>query len=370
MVVQVLRALVAGLLVAAMVSPADAQDACVPPRCHDVSVPLPPGVSAPENTVRILLPDGYGAGCGLYPVLYLLHGVGDTYRTWTENTDVAAFSADLPLIVVMPDGGHTPDAGWYSDWEDGSRQWETFHTEVVVDFVDRSYRTLGDGHRAVMGNSMGGFGAMSYAARHPDLFVAAASFSGAVDTMYGYPASGAGFAAANEQFGTPDERVWGDQVTHEENWRAHNPTDRAADIAGTEIFVATGTGTPGGPEGDDPSNPGAYAVEEFILQMNVSFAAALTREGVPFTEDFYPGGYHGWPYWERGLHWALPQIMELWNVPTAACPGTQVSGARQVSGAGAVLPVTGPTTGPAGLGVGALVVLIVGLGGLIRSRSQ
>ena len=311
------RVWLALLLALAALHAAPAQAACDPPRCHDVAVPLPAGVSVPENRVRILLPSGYDAQdpSTRYPVLYLLHGAGDSYATWTQNTDVEAFTAAFPLIVVMPDAGHggSPpnEAGWYSDWQDGSRQWETFHTEVLVDYVDASYHTLGAGHRAVTGLSMGGFGAMSYAARHPGLFQAAASFSGAVDTQHAAPASGAAFANLQDAFGTPGPGVWGDQLADEPTWRAHNPRARAADLACSELFVATGTGTPGGPAGDDLGNPGGYAIESFIFQMNASFAAALVQAGVPFQQDFYTGGYHGWPYWERELHWALPQILPV-----------------------------------------------------------
>jgi diacylglycerol O-acyltransferase / trehalose O-mycolyltransferase / mycolyltransferase Ag85 len=224
---------------------------------------------------------------------------------------VQDFSAAFPVIIVMPDGGHDADAGWYSDWVDGSRQWETFHIQVLIRWVDHHFRTLRRGHRAVAGLSMGGFGAMSYAARHPTLFRAAASFSGAVDTRFAEPLSGLAFTSLHDMFGTPDDRVWGNQVTDEETWRAHNPTDRAGDLAGIALFLASGTGTPGGPAGDDPSNPGGYLIEQAIFQMNLSFTRALDQAAVPYTTDFYPGGYHGWPYWQRELHWALPQIVPL-----------------------------------------------------------
>jgi S-formylglutathione hydrolase FrmB len=308
-------------LAAAAITAAPALAACIAPRCQDVVVPLPSGVYVPDSTVRVLLPAGYAEHpTTRYPVLYLLHGAGDTYATWTQNTDVEAFTADLPLIIVMPDGGHNGDppnpAGWYSDWKDGSRQWETFHIDVLIPYIEASYRTLGAGHRAVAGLSMGGFGAMSYAARHPGLFRAAASFSGAVDTQYGAPVSGIGFATLQSEFGTPGPGVWGDQLADADTWSAHNPKARAADLAGTELFVATGSGTPGGPAGDDPNNPGGYALESFILQMNLSFASALTQAGVPFQQDFYTGGYHGWPYWQRELHWALPQMLPLIGAPT------------------------------------------------------
>jgi hypothetical protein len=51
-----------------------------------------------------------------WPVLYLLHGCCDTYRSWTRSTDVAALTAHSDVLVVMPDGGK---AGFYSDWLPG-----------------------------------------------------------------------------------------------------------------------------------------------------------------------------------------------------------------------------------------------------------
>ena len=52
-------------------------------------------------------------------------------------------------------------------------------------------------------------------------------------------------------------------------------------------------------------------IEQVIFQMNLSFARALDAAAVPYGKDFYLGGYHGWPYWERELHWALPRILPL-----------------------------------------------------------
>lgn len=346
------RVLVAALVLLTTVggtaAPAHAANPCDAPRCFDVQVPVPADLKVPETTVRVILPDGYADHpCRSYPVLYLLHGVGDSYARWVENTDIVEFTKQFPLIVVMPDGGRTPDAGWYSDWKDGSRQWETFHTGVLPQYIDRTFRTQGDGHRLIAGLSMGGFGTMSYAARHPGMYKAAASFSGAVDTMYGFPVSGPFFSTLHQQFGTPDDRVWGNQLTDEATWREHNPTDLAAKLAGTALFVASGTGTPGGPAGDVPDNPGAYGLEAFIFQLNLSFIRALTVAGVPVTTDLYPGGYHGWPYWQRELHWALPQMVPLVTsgqesatCTTAAAAKADVLAAQQSTNGGA-LPSTG-----------------------------
>jgi S-formylglutathione hydrolase FrmB len=304
------------VLIALIVAPAaalparGAELACVTPRCADVSVPYDAQLKVPENRVRVLFPRGYDPGCARrYPVLYLLHGAGDTYRTWTERTDVEALSSALELIVAMPDGGRNADAGWYSDWRDGSRHWESFHIGVMIPWVDANLCTVpARGSRAVAGLSMGGFGAMHYAARHPDVFALAASFSGAVDTMYGAPASGAVFTAIHPYFGTPDDRVWGNQVADEASWRANNPTDLAARLAGTRLLIATGNGAPGGAH-EDPANPGGYPLENGIWQMNLSFTRALDAAGVPYTDLFYGPGHHDWPYWRDDLAWSLPQVL-------------------------------------------------------------
>ena len=277
-------------------------------------MPVPSTLKVPNATVRVLLPAGYATSRARYPVLFLLHGVADSYKTWTALTDVVKLTKKYRLIVVMPDGGSGQSAGWYSDWKDGSRQWETFHTKVLVPWVDKSFRTLGRRHRAVAGVSMGGFGAMKYAARHPRAFRAAASFSGYVDTMFMAPLSGpfyhhAGQGLAGQSLGTPNSNVWGDQSSDEERWRAHNPTDLAAKLKGKWLFVASGKGTPRGESGDDLSRPHSYVTEIFIWQNNESFARALDVANVAYTKDFYDG-YHHWPYWQRELHRALPGLYE------------------------------------------------------------
>jgi len=286
--------------------PARADTICPPPRCLTIQVPVAPGLKVPDNHVRVILPGGYDAS-QTYPVLYLLHGAGGSYQEWTQNTDIVSFTSAYRVIVAMPDSGHNADAGWYADWIDGSRQWESFHINDVIPYVEATYH--GNGKRAIAGLSMGGYGAMYYAAAHPGEFKAAAEFSGAVDITYGAPVSGAAFSLLHQIFGTPDDRVWGNQLTDLKNWQAHNPKDMAAKLAGTKVFLACGDGFPGGKH-EDPSNPGAYFIEGGAYQLNLSFAHALDQAHIPHTDSFYGPGAHTWPYWQDDLHWVLPQIMQ------------------------------------------------------------
>src|SRR5204862_3178830 len=84
----------------------------------------------------------------------------------------------------MPDAGQYGNyTDWYNDGAFGQPMWETFHIRQLVPWIDAHYPTIGRrSGRATAGLSMGGNGAMVYAARHPGLFVSASSFSGAVDT--------------------------------------------------------------------------------------------------------------------------------------------------------------------------------------------
>jgi diacylglycerol O-acyltransferase/trehalose O-mycolyltransferase len=246
-------------------------------------------------SVQLLLPVGFAADPNRrWPVLYLLHGRNDpdTYRSWTRSTDIAALTAGLPLLVVMPEGGME---GYYSNWfnhgQGGPPAWERFHLVELLTVLDHDWRA--SDRRAVAGLSMGGLGAMLYAAHSPHLFRAAASFSGILDT-------------SGWQF-PPD--LWGDRSHQAEIWRQHNPTERAADLRGLSLFVSYGSGDPGplDPAKSDSRVPDQ--IERTLAPGNAAFVHRLDALGVPAEVDAYGPGTHSWPYWQRELHRALPGLM-------------------------------------------------------------
>src|SRR5678810_442034 len=42
-----------------------------------------------------------------YHVMFLLHGLSDNHTMWSRRTSIERYVEDLPLIVVMPDGGRS-----------------------------------------------------------------------------------------------------------------------------------------------------------------------------------------------------------------------------------------------------------------------
>ena len=253
--------------------------------------------------VRILLPRGYGLKRRRrYPVLYLLHGALDDDTAWTVKGDAEAITAGYPLIVVMPDsgtsGGYT---NWYNDGHGGPPEWETYHIDQLIPWIDAHLRTRAiRAGRAIAGLSMGGFGAMSYAARHPDLFAAAASFSGAVDTNN------------RLDIAVTAPAVFGPRATEQVIWRAHNPWDLAANLRGVNLTIRTGNGLPGGPFGPVGAPD---VVEEAVHSMSVAFHSRLVALHIPTVWDDYGPGGHDWPYWQRDLRQTLPTLMSVFDHP-------------------------------------------------------
>lgn len=267
-----------------------------------------PALPAPTN-VNVLLPDGYdSSGQTRYPVLYLLHGGASSYRDWVRNGGAEAATAGLNLIVVMPDCGL---AGWYTDWfapgTNGQQpKWETFHIEQLIPWIDSQYRTVADrSGRAIGGLSMGGFGAFSYAARHPDLFVAASSWSGALNTNDPPQLAAETIDAIGALAGAAPGSLFGPRATEEIRWRGHNPWDLAANLRGMLLQMRSGNGQPGGPLGGTRVD----GLESEVHPMNVDMDARLTSLGIEHTFDDYGPGAHSWPYWSRDLQQDLPSIM-------------------------------------------------------------
>lgn len=250
-----------------------------------------------KTTVRLLLPRQFAQQPNRrWPSVYLLHGCCDSYLSWTRSTDVERLSADTGALVVMPDGGKV---GFYSDWLRGPG-WETFHTRELPQLLTRVYRA--DDRRVVAGNSMGGLGALTYTARHPGLFRAAASFSGITHTRLTAGES-QGYQDLIRSQGENPDNVWGDPGRDAQRWAAHNPFDLAAQLARVPLYISVGSGRPGplDPAGTQPDQ-----LETALRAENDAFRRRLNDLHAEATFHFYDPGTHTWPYWQRELHRAWP----------------------------------------------------------------
>ncbi|MEU9473230.1 alpha/beta hydrolase family protein [Streptomyces avermitilis] len=256
--------------------------------------------------VRVILPKSWHSERSrTFPVVYMLHGGEDNYTSWTRETDVEALAEDSDVLVVMPDGGKY---GYYSDWYAGTPRWETFHTTELVGLMERTFRA--NSSRAIIGLSMGGFGALNYTARHRGMFRYVASMSSYVDLNE--PAVRFILGLGSTMDGIDLNHVWGDPKAQDNVWQSHNPSAMPRAFRGTRVYLSSGNGAPG-PLDDGHSLAVLLvgAVAEAALPASLKkFAGSLGSAGVDVTTNVYEPGTHSWPYWERELHSIWPTVMK------------------------------------------------------------
>lgn len=137
-----------------------------------------------ENVKRpfsIYLPPSYSSSAKRYPVLYLLHGTGDDHMNFIDDTTKYYTIQDLmdagtashrfgEMIIVMPN----ENTNWFGSYyvnSSATGNWEDFTVTELVNYVDANYRTIDKCNaRAIAGHSMGGYGAVLLAMKHPDIF--------------------------------------------------------------------------------------------------------------------------------------------------------------------------------------------------------
>jgi S-formylglutathione hydrolase FrmB len=273
-------------------------------RTLDLTVSSPAvGGSVP---VRVILPRSWHSNPeSRFPVVYMLHGGNDDYTSWTRETDVEDLAGHADVLVVMPDAGK---GGYYSDWYVGRPLWETFHTGELVRLMEREFRA--SSARAVIGLSMGGFGALHYAARHQGMFRYVGSMSSYVDLDD--PAARVALSLGSLADGVDLRDVWGDPVVNADNWRSHNPVAMPQAFRGAKVHLSAGDGEAGPLDGNRPPPELAIAAvgEKFLQESITGFAASLRSAGVEVTTHLYHPGTHSWPYWERELHSIWPTVMK------------------------------------------------------------
>lgn len=142
-----------------------------------------------DMTCRVYLPEAYDPGKQekRFPVIYFLHGASLGYESYDALYAVIdqliAFGLIKPVITVMPDGLAAPYNGSFYTNSALYGNFEDYICHDVIEFTDSAFHTMDErGKRAIMGASMGAYGALKAAFRHPDLFIGVAGHSGPVNT--------------------------------------------------------------------------------------------------------------------------------------------------------------------------------------------
>ena len=246
---------------------------------------LPSKVLAHPVNYCVVLPPSYdGDKARKFPVLYFFHGLGDNEQMFVHG---GAFNLVQDLwerkqigefLIVTPEAGAT----FYINSQSGKVRYEDFLVQEFFPGIEARYRiSAGRSNRGVSGVSMGGYGALHMAFRHPQLFAAVSAQSPAL--MTAIPQAAARSAAngmrsrvLGETFGSPPDPAF---------WERNSPISlaRRGDLAGLKIYFDCGD------QDDYGFEEGAKALEQ-----------VLTARRIPHEAHIYPGR-HDWQYFAERL---------------------------------------------------------------------
>lgn len=228
----------------------------------------------------VVLPNSYAKSKTAFPVMYLLHGAYGHFSDWLKSTPnkklVHNLADQYNMIIVMPEG---ETFSFYIDSPvNKESQFETFITQEVIQKVDKTYKTIANKNgRVITGLSMGGHGALYLSARHPDLFCAAGSMSGAVDmsTMLNRDSSA--------QVVKLMQPVFGDKSGNTELYEQNSVLRMADKLKSNKLPLIIDCG-----------------VDDFLIEPNRELHRRLVYNKVDHDYTERPGA-HTWDYWENSL---------------------------------------------------------------------
>ena len=138
-----------------------------------------------EQSIAIYLPPSYDTSpTKRYPTLYMLHGFTSSNSAFITSLSLQSLIDDLiksgkirEMIVVAPNARNAYMGSFYAN-SAVNGNWEDYIYKDLTQYVDTNYRTISKAEsRGIAGHSMGGFGAMMLAMKHPDVFSVVYSLS-------------------------------------------------------------------------------------------------------------------------------------------------------------------------------------------------
>ena len=233
---------------------------------------LPSKILARSVPYCVVLPASFDADkTKRYPILYALHGLGDNEQffvhtgLWNVVEDLRDRGELKEFLIATPAGGAT----FYINSKDGKVRYEDFLLREFLPFIEKRYRVLpGRANRAISGVSMGGYGALHLAFRHPQLFSSVSANSAALieklPEFLNTPQSPRS-RVLGRVFGSPPDNAF---------WNANSPLElaRATNLSGLKIYFDCGD------QDDYGFEAGATALDKI-----------LTARKIPHEFHLYPG---------------------------------------------------------------------------------
>ncbi|MGC2696424.1 MAG: alpha/beta hydrolase family protein [Candidatus Angelobacter sp.] len=232
-----------------------------------------------------MLPPSYDASPGKrFPVIYFLHGLGSD-QSFMASSGASSVIEDAweqkrlgEFVIITPQGENS----FYINSRDGHILYEDFFIREFVPQMEKRFRLVGArSGRAIGGISMGGYGALRFAFKYPQMFVSVAVHMPALLEQLPRGSSSAGLAAfLGTAFGSPlNERFWKESTPF--------VFARMQNLQGLKIYFDCG----------DQDN---YGFDTGTRQLD----KLLTERRVPHEAHIYPGG-HNWQFVAQHLEESL-----------------------------------------------------------------
>ncbi len=287
----------------------------------------------------VLLPKEYDSLHTNYPVVYLLHGFGDDETAWYKYGLIPYYSdanATVPMIYVMPQGFNSY---WVNKFNGNFPYMDMFVKELVPT-IDSLFRTIKDPQqRAVMGYSMGGYGALILPAKNPDVFKTGVvlSMSFRTDQQYMNESQDGWNSQWGSIFGgvgtTGTARLTDYFKANSPFYFFKNPGDKS--LNGQNYFFDCG-------DDEESLSETSDALHDMLRELNIKHEYRVKN------------GAHSWDYWHKALPEALKYISSaVQNIsypadPAAVNPGAAVPAERtyteQLEGSELTFSVTVPSS--------------------------
>ena len=249
-----------------------------------------------ERKFAVYLPPDYETSERNYPVLYLLHGMGDDQNGWIQFGEVLRITdaaikdgTATSMIIIMPDA-NTEKIGYFNsinnDW-----RYEDFFFEELMPFVEKTYRIRSEKRfRAIAGLSMGGGGSFMYALHRPDLFSSACPLSAYVGPL--------SVDDAKETLTKYFKETNFDEDKLIPYYENHNAISLIGNLSAEKLksvrwYIDCG---------DD----------DFLYEGNSLVHLAMRKKNIPHEYRVRDGG-HTWTYWRESLPEVLKFVSEAFH---------------------------------------------------------
>lgn len=243
-----------------------------------------------EISYKVILPENYDFSEEKFPVIYLLHGLFGNADNWLELTDLKKYLRQKGFVTVLPEGYNN----WYSD--SATIECDKFESSFInelIPFVEAKFKVSDRREkRSIAGLSMGGFGALKFALKRPDLFVFAGSMSGALDAPRIYEAN------KYSEWNDLRQSVWEVFGSKNDSSRIENDLFELVERMTEKQIISI------------PRLHIDCGTDDIFLAINRDFSRILSDKKIPY-EYFEMSGGHDWAYWNRQIKKILTIAQEV-----------------------------------------------------------